>query len=1008
MNDTPAIAPSAQALLDALRCAPAAMALADAAGRLQWCTARFAALLPDPAAPALEPLLGGRALAAGVFELPPPHAAWQLHVAAADGGGWALSAELAKPEALAAAEARARSLQERLDMVQEFSDTGVFERDAATMAGTWDRHMYRIWGLPAPAAGAADMPSPAYAEVLEMIFSEDRREGEFVASLATPGPHTQRLRMRRRDGQVRHLYTRWKVFHDAQGRPQRVLGTNTDDTDVYELANRAERLRTELDVALKLGHIALWRHDLASDRVFVDERGCAALGIAWNAEGVPPAVARSQLHPDDLQLVLNSLEHTLRTGEPSDMELRYHRPDGGWRHVLMRRALQRDGAGNPLGFVGVMLDVTERVEDNRRALASARRLEAAAEAARLGLWSVQLDAALPRWNPRMYALLGLDAQAGPLPLRDWLRQCVHPDDRARVRASLADWWRRGPGEAEIEFRIVRQSDGAVRWLVVRGKLDAVGPRLAMRAEGVALDITEQQRTMRQLRETVERMTLTTHALGLGTWTATKGQDGGVWDAQMFRLRGIESLGRRVSAAEIASYLHPDERAEVMARQALMLREDQPWRHVFRVLWPDGQVRWITSHSVPGYDEQGRPDGRIGVNWDSTEAQLSAQAVREREVAVAESQAKSQAMSRISHELRTPLNAMLGFTQLLRAGGERTDAATRAHWLAHAEDAGQHLLALIDDVLELSRAEVGELRLEHQPVACAAVADAALPLVAASAQALGLALQRGPLPGCVMADPVRLRQVLINLLSNAIKYNRPGGEVRLWSQAAGARVSLHVADTGQGIAPERLQHAFEPFNRLGAESTGVEGSGIGLSIVKVLVEHMGGQVEARSQPGVGSEFIVHLPAAGPDDLAAAPAAGPAGAPAVTPAATPRTCVLYIEDNPVNAMLVESILAHRPGVTLELAEDGLSGLRRARQLQPDLMLVDMQLPDIDGLAVLRGLRAHPLTAAIRCVALSANATPSDIAAARAAGFIDYWTKPIDVQRFLADIDTLLAAP
>ena len=777
--------------------------------------------------------------------------------------------------------------------------------------------------------------------------------------------------------------------------------SDTDDTEVFELANRAERLRTELEVALKLGRIALWRHDLASGRLQLDALGCEVTGLPDGGDGVPVELARARIHPDDRHLVLASAELTLRTGEPSDMELRYPRPGGGWRYVLLRRALQRGPDGAALGFVGVLMDVTDRVEDSHRTLEYARRLESAAGAARVGLWSTQLGTPLPSWNRRMYEIFGLDPEGGPLGLGDWLQRCVHPDDRSALRSTVVDWWRRAQGEAEIEFRVVRPSDGAVRWLVARGQIDAVGDGLSVRAEGVTIDITEQQHTLRQLRETVERMRLTTQALGLGTWSADHGHREVRWDAQMFRLRGVDSPARAIAATEIPGYLHPDDRKAAVAAQLGHVLDDKVWHNVFRVLWPDGQLRWITAHSVPLRDEQGRPDGRIGVNWDSTEAHRSAEAVREREVAVAESHAKSQAMSRISHELRTPLNAVLGFTQLLRSG--QADPERQALWLAHVEDAGRHLLALIDDVLDLSRAEVGGLRLATVVLPLADALDAALLLVAGLAQQHGVVLRRLAVQGSVLADPVRLRQVLVNLLSNAIKYNRPGGEVRLWSSLSGHRLALHVADTGHGIRAEQLRHAFEPFNRLGADTTGVEGSGLGLAIVKVLVEHMGGQVEAHSRLGEGSEFVVSLPAA----AAATPALAVPATPSLSPVQPLAAQVLYIEDNPVNALLVREMMTHRPAITLLVAEDGTSGIRRARACLPDLVLVDMQLPDIDGHAVLRALRADPLTAGIRCVALSASATPDDVEAARAAGFTDYWTKPIGLHRFLSGIDSLLGA-
>ena len=640
-----------------------------------------------------------------------------------------------------------------------------------------------------------------------------------------------------------------------------------------------------------------------------------------------------------------------------------------------------------------------------------RRLEAAAEAARVGLWSSEIDSPLPRWNRRMFELFGLDPLAGPLALEDWLRRCVHHEDRQRVLDTVLDWWRHREGPVEMEFRIVRPSDGVHRWLLVRGELDR---RRKRRAEGVAMDVTLQHETLRQLHDTVERMTLTAEALGLGTWETDLRSNQITWDAQMFALRGVNSPTRVLGTAEIASYLHPDERTTVMAEQFDRLRERRAWRREFRVLWPDGTVRWITSHSVPVLDEQGRELRRIGVNWDSTEAHAALQAHHEREVAVAESQAKSQTLSRISHELRTPLNAMLGFTQLLRERDAELDPARRDSWLGHIELAGRHLLALIDDVLELSRAQGGELPPLRQPVAWAELVSSTLPLLAADAAAQQVSLRTGTLDGVVLADPVRLRQVLLNLLSNAIKYNRPGGWVEVTSRPAGANVELHVADNGIGIAPAQLQQAFEPFNRLGAERSAVIGSGLGLAVVKSLVTQLGGQVEADSAPGQGSRFTVVLPAA-PEarDDSAPPPPEPAGAAttaALTPAGTPAapSRVLYIEDNPVNALLVSELFTFRPSVLLEVVAEGRAGVRRALEWLPDLILVDLQLPDIDGLEVLQALRADPRTAASICIVLSANANPADRQAALAAGFSDYWTKPIDFKRFLADVGRWLGRP
>ena len=555
--------------------------------------------------------------------------------------------------------------------------------------------------------------------------------------------------------------------------------------------------------------------------------------------------------------------------------------------------------------------------------------------------------------------------------------------------------------------------------MVRGDINRDAVSGVRRAEGVAIDVTEQHHTLLQLRETIERMGLMSRALGLGTWESEAGSREVVWDAQMFQLRGVKSGARAVSYEQIATYLHPEDRQQVMDQQVRRILDGQAWRREFRILRPDGEVRWITSHSVPLSVIQGVEARRMGLNWDSTDTHQAEQALRERELAVAESRAKSAFMSRISHELRTPLNAVLGFAQLLRKPGDGIDAAKRACWLTHVDDAGRHLLALIDDVLELSRSEVGEMRVVLQPVHWAGLVEATLPLVAASAQDRQVQVKLGPLDLHVLGDPVRLRQVLLNLLSNAIKYNRPGGLVSIQAEREGTWAVLRVTDNGLGIDEAALQQAFEPFNRLGAEASGVEGSGIGLAIVKVLVEHMGGRVSVRSRLSEGCEFEVRLPAA--DDQPSGELVAAEAVPALLAGAAARLAgqaagaaepaparLLYIEDNPVNALLVQELLANRPAVVLEVAEDGRSGVARARATLPNLVLIDMQLPDIDGHAVLQALRSDTQTAGIRCVALSANATPADLQAARDAGFTDYWTKPIEFRRFLADLSTLLGRP
>jgi CheY-like chemotaxis protein/anti-sigma regulatory factor (Ser/Thr protein kinase) len=283
---------------------------------------------------------------------------------------------------------------------------------------------------------------------------------------------------------------------------------------------------------------------------------------------------------------------------------------------------------------------------------------------------------------------------------------------------------------------------------------------------------------------------------------------------------------------------------------------------------------------------------------------------------------------------------------------------------------------------------------------AGLVDQALPLVAVLAQRQGVRLLCGELNGVAHADRTRTLQVLVNLLTNGIKYNRPGGDVQISARDGGDSVTLRVADSGRGMSPAQLERLFEPFNRLGAERDGIEGTGIGMTIVNALVTGMGGHIEVSSEPGAGSSFEVTLPRADPQLAAGLPDEPAHTEP--TRLEGQRGQLLYIEDNPVNVMLVEELVHGLSGLGIASETTGTAGVARAATLQPDLVLVDMQLPDFDGFEVLRRLRMQPQTAGIPCIALSANAMREDVDRALQAGFADYWTKPIDFRAFLAALE------
>ncbi len=389
--------------------------------------------------------------------------------------------------------------------------------------------------------------------------------------------------------------------------------------------------------------------------------------------------------------------------------------------------------------------------------------------------------------------------------------------------------------------------------------------------------------------------------------------------------------------------------------------------------------------------------------DVTQLRLTEKAQLARAAAEAANQAKTEFLSRVSHELRTPLNAMLGFAQLLRTEAGGALGPRQQEQLDLVLQAGSQLRLLVDEMLDISRIESGRMLVAHRDFELCELLDGVLRMCMPQSIEFGVTLEPGFAEhGRVLmrTDPDRLRQILMNLMSNAIKYNRPGGRVRLDVETDPHFVHLLVRDNGLGMSAAQKEQLFQPFNRLGRESSGVEGTGIGLVLARQLASLLGGEITLDSREGEGTLARLTLPATDgrpmatpvPEDSGAAP----------QPAAGR---VLYVEDNPINVILVQQLLSRWPQVQLATASDGATGLRQAHEWQPDAVLLDMQLPDMQGLAVLQRLKSDAATRDIAVVALSASATPTEVEAARAAGAAGYWTKPIDFERFLSGMSQLL---
>lgn len=460
-----------------------------------------------------------------------------------------------------------------------------------------------------------------------------------------------------------------------------------------------------------------------------------------------------------------------------------------------------------------------------------------------------------------FAQLGYPVPEGGGTQRDW-DALIHPDDLA---ANHEAYLRHARGEAavyESSYR-ARAADGRWRWLQERGRViewDAAGA--PKRMVGIQTDVTERRRAAEQAEEAMSRLAkIASHVPGLLFQFERRPDGHGRFRYVSDRCEALLGLPPQALMADAAAMLrHIDyaDRGPMLDSIAASMRAQSPWQLKFRVHWPDRSVHWLRGSATP------QPEADGGCVWhgyfeDATEAQALEQAQQLRASAEAANRAKTDFLSRMSHELRTPLNAVLGFAQLLEVDTQQPLADDQRRRVTLIRESGEHLLAMINDLLDLTSIEAGRLSLQVEPVALDPLIDDCLAMVRAGAQRDDVTLEHQPAPGLAAAtDRKRLRQVLLNLLSNAIKYNRRGGQVRVAARADGAEVVLAVHDTGVGLSEDEVGQLFQPFNRLSQARSTIEGTGIGLAVTQALVTLMGGRIEVQSTPGRGSTFAVRLP------------------------------------------------------------------------------------------------------------------------------------------------------
>ncbi len=562
---------------------------------------------------------------------------------------------------------------------------------------------------------------------------------------------------------------------------------------------------------------------------------------------------------------------------------------------------------------------------------------------------------------------------------------------------------------EDELRFSRQLGAAARWVQGLLLMATAGLALALIAGGLLFARMMWMRLARSQQEVEEgnaRWALAAEAgqLGLIEWRGR--DDSVVLDPRAIAIYELPPAPGNVYAARVLRQrVHPDDRAALKQGSLRAMAVGTPVVQRFRVALPSGRVRHLEVDARSFMADGRAVSNLVGLLRDVTDEVDAQNAMLEEGAAQRTYQAKREFLSRVSHELRTPLNAVIGFSDLMRTDPVERLSPTQMARLNRVVDGGQYLLRLVNDLLDVARLEVGEMSITLSSVRLAPVLRNAVDLLetARAARGVGIDLDEPSAHLFVVADPVRLKQVFVNILSNAIKYNRPGGTVFIGCSLTQTQVVVTVRDEGAGMTPQQQRDLFIPFRRLGDEPNATEGAGLGLVISRHLAERQGGSLDLASVPGQGTTVTIRINRDLVEDEEHADfeattsfGLGLAGTAGV---------VVYIEDDPVNVLLVEQYIALCADVQLVVARDGASGIALVRQWMPNLVLLDMQLPDMSGLAVLDQLRADPTTSGLRVVALSADAMPAQVTEAIARGAEAYWTKPLSLSKFKSELPKYL---
>lgn len=793
-----------------------------------------------------------------------------------------------------------------------------------------------------------------------------------------------------------------------------VICITEDISDRKQAELERQQLMDRLTLALQAGAIGIWDWDMVHDALW-DDRMYAIYGLQDLGRPITYQDWRDRVDPKDLNRVEAQLQAATTTQAPFNAEFRIRRPDGELRWVQAVAKTYCDHQGNPIRMVGINHDITDRKRTEVELQKSEEELR---------LFIATSSDIVYRMSADWQEVQPLDGKnfiaSADQPSQSWMASYIPPEEQpkvwATIKASLA-----AKCPYELEHRVIRK-DGSLGWVFSRAipVLDAQGDIVEW--FGTASDISDRKQVERELQASqayfqgivTDQTELICRFLPDGTLTFVNQAY-----CQFFHKSPADLIGHRFTP------LLPEEDQDIPRAHFRRLSVDHPvitYEH--RVIAPDGSIHWQQWTDRAFFAPDGTPLEYQAVGHDITPLKAAeAQLRHSNQELQRATRLKDEFLANMSHELRTPLNAILGMTEGLQEEIFGIVNEKQLHALRTIEKSANHLLSLINDILDVAKIESGHINLDYSPVPIAHLCSSSLDFV--KPQALKKRIQLtsqipAPLPTLVI-DEIRMRQVLLNLLTNAVKFTPAGGTVTLTAvlippdpeTSQPGTLRLSITDNGIGIAAENIPKLFQPFVQIDSALNRQQmGTGLGLALVKQIVELHGGQIGLTSELGVGSCFTVDLPYAA-DGISVLPSVAaptpprPRPAPPTDRALTPLPApvILLAEDNFDNVAMLSGYLEAK-GYRLIYAQDGQQALDQALSHHPDLILMDVQMPGMDGLEATQRIRQQDSLRETPIIVLTALAMQGDRERCLAAGADDYLSKPVRLRQLDTVIQELLA--